>query len=65
MAKRKTKFEVKIIDGVKHVIYEAAPPRPSELTWPIGRSRYTAWHQGVLKAEVKHFGVRDGLTIFR
>lgn len=48
MAKR-TKYNdvVTIVDGVKYTVCEPRKPRASELTYPLNKSRYTAWAQGV------------------
>lgn len=54
----KYKDEVKIINGVKHTFCDYRGPRDSEKTFDINKSRYTAWHTGVVKYERGTAGVQ-------
>ncbi len=46
MAKLKDVFQ--IIDGIKVTQCAYRRPKKDTMTFPIGKSRYTAWHQGVV-----------------
>lgn len=50
---KRTKYNdvVTYVNGVKTTICAPRKPRVSELTYPINKSRYTAWAQGVTRLE--------------
>ena len=47
---------VKYVDGIKITVCAPRAPRISERTFPISKSRYTAWAQGVTNYE---YGVKS------
>lgn len=48
---KKSKDTVVMIDGVKVTMCAYRGPKKSQSTWDINKSRYTAWHTGVVKYE--------------
>jgi len=54
---RKCKDEVHYFDGVKVTLCAYRGPRKGEKTYDISKSRYTAWHTGVVKYEKGSSGI--------
>lgn len=52
MAKRqKRTVTVTVVNGIKYTVAGYQEPKDSERTYPVSKSRYTAWHQGVTRFE--------------
>lgn len=49
MAKRNEPTTYVNEDGVTVTVYPYRGPRKGEKTYDVDKSRYTAWHQGVVK----------------
>jgi hypothetical protein len=56
MAKR-YKDEVIYVDGVKVTVCDYRGPKRKDMTWDVDKSRYTAWHTGVVKYEKGTSGI--------
>lgn len=54
---RKSKDVVMYIDGVKVTLCAYRGPKRSDTTWDVNKSRYTAWHTGVVKYEKGTSGI--------
>ena len=54
---RKSKDVTVIQDGVKYTMCAYRGPKRSDTTWDINKSRYTAWHTGVVKYEKGSTGI--------
>ena len=54
---RKSKDVVTYVDGVKFTQCAYRGPKRSESTWDVNKSRYTAWHTGVVKYEKGSSGI--------
>ena len=54
---RKSKDIVTYVDGVKFTQCAYRGPKRSESTWDVNKSRYTAWHTGVVKYEKGSTGI--------
>lgn len=54
---RKSKDVVTYVDGVKFTQCAYRGPKRSESTWDVNKSRYTAWHTGVVKYEKGSTGI--------
>ncbi len=54
---RKSKDITIIQDGVKYTACAYRGPRKGESTFDINKSRYTAWHTGVVKYERGSTGI--------
>lgn len=54
---RKSKDITVIKDGVKFTVCAYRGPKRSQTTWDINKSRYTAWHTGVVKYEKGSSGI--------
>lgn len=46
-----------VVDGVKVTFCDYRGPKRSQSTWDINKSRYTAWHTGVVKYEKGTTGI--------
>jgi hypothetical protein len=45
------------VNGVKVTLCDYRGPKRSQVTWDINKSRYTAWHTGVVKYEKGTSGI--------
>lgn len=54
---RKSKDVVTYVDGVKVTLCAYRGPKRSDTTWDVNKSRYTAWHTGVVKYEKGTSGI--------
>ena len=54
---RKSKDVTVVQDGVKYTLCAYRGPKRSETTWDVNKSRYTAWHTGVVKYEKGSTGI--------
>lgn len=54
---KKYKDEVVMVDGIKVTMCAYRGPKQSQSTWDVNKSRYTAWHTGVVKYEKGTTGI--------